>query len=130
VLSAFGSSVAEICHVHEEWPAPGADIDAIVARGTAQVRRDLAGEDDVRVEVEITDRVTVRGYSSVPTFEPQPEAEAPTGVSGDVLIWEDLSPGTTATGPARLESETNSCTIPAGWTVRIDGYRNAILETA
>ena len=30
VLSAFGSSVAEICHVYEEW---GDDHDAIVARG-------------------------------------------------------------------------------------------------
>src|SRR3954470_25055612 len=61
VLSAFGSSVAEICHVYEEW---GEDTDAIVARGTEQVTRDLAGEDDVRVEVEVADRVIVRGYAS------------------------------------------------------------------
>jgi N-methylhydantoinase A len=128
VLSAFGSSVAEICHVYEEWRAPGADTDAIVARGTEQVRRDLAGEDDVRVEVEITDRVTVRGYAPVPTYAPQAHTETEHAVGGDVLIWEGLSAGTTASGPARLESDTNSCTIPAGWTVRIDGYGNAILE--
>jgi acetophenone carboxylase len=132
VLSAFGSSVAEICHVYEEWPAPGADTDEIVERGKAQVRRDLEGErlsvDAARFEVEISDRVTVRGYSPVPTYAPQPREETPARASGDVLLWEDLSPGTTAAGPARLESETNSCSIPAGWSVRIDGHANAILE--
>src|SRR3954469_6330006 len=55
VLSAFGSSVAEICHVYEEW---GDDTEAIIARGETQVRRDLAGEGDVRVEVDVTDHVT------------------------------------------------------------------------
>jgi acetophenone carboxylase len=125
VLSAFGSSVAEICHVYEEW---GEDTDAIVARGTEQVTRDLAGEGDVRVEVEIADRVIVRGYAPVPLFEPQPEPEEPHEVGGDVLVWEDLKPGATASGPARLESDTNTCAIPAGWTARIDGYDNAILE--
>jgi N-methylhydantoinase A len=129
VLSAFGSSVAEICHVYEEW---GADTDAIVERGKARVRRDLEGErlnvDDARFEVEITDRVTVRGYSPVPIYEPQAHTEVSTEHSGDVLDWDALAPGATAHGPARLESETNSCTIPAGWTVRIDGYGNAVLE--
>jgi acetophenone carboxylase len=132
VLSAFGSSVAEICHVFEEWPAAGADTDEVVERGKAQVRRDLEGErlsvEDARFEVEISDRVTVRGYSPVPTYAPQPREETPASASGDVLVWEDLAPGTTASGPARLESETNSCAIPAGWAVRIDGHDNAILE--
>ncbi len=128
VLSAFGSSVAEICHVYEEW---GDDVEAITARGTEQVTRDLAGEHDVRVEVEeLPDRVIVRGFAPVPVFAPQPAAEREHTVEGDVLIWEDLAPGATATGPARLESETNSCAIPAGWAVRIDGHNNAILEQA
>ena len=132
VLSAFGSSVAEICHVYEEWPAPGADPQEIVERGKAHVRRDLEGErlsvDDARFEVEITDRVTVRGYSPVPTYAPQPRAETGATAEGDVLVWEDLAPGASASGPARLESETNSCAIPAGWAVRIDGHDNAILN--
>jgi acetophenone carboxylase len=132
VLSAFGSSVAEICHVYEEWVPAGADTDEIVERGKAHVRRDLEGErlsvDDARFEVEVTDRVTVRGYSPVPTYAPQPSAETGQAVRGDVLVWEDLSPGSTASGPARLESATNSCAIPAGWAVRIDGYDNAILH--
>jgi acetophenone carboxylase len=125
VLSAFGSSVAEICHVYEEW---GDDHDAIVARGTEQVTRDLAGEEDVRVEVEITDRVIVRGYAPVPLFEPRPRDGEQHRVTGDVLIWEDLKPGATASGPTRLESDTNTCTVPDGWAVRIDGYENAILN--
>jgi acetophenone carboxylase len=125
VLSAFGSSVAEICHVYEEW---GVDHDAIVARGSEQVMRDLAGEQDVRVEVEITDHVIVRGYAPVPLYEPQPREGESHRVEGDVLVWEELKPGALASGPVRLESDTNTCSIPAGWAVRIDGYDNAILQ--
>jgi acetophenone carboxylase len=128
VLSAFGSSVAEICHVYEEW---GDDVDAIVARGSEEVMRDLAGEKDVRVEVEqLPDRVIVRGYAPVPVFAPQPVEEREHAVEGDVLVWEELAAGARATGPARLESDTNTCTVPDGWTVRIDGYGNALLEVA
>ncbi len=49
-------------------------------------------------------------------------------MTGDVLVWEELKPGATASGPVRLESDTNTCSIPAGWAVRIDGYDNAILQ--
>jgi acetophenone carboxylase len=125
VLSAFGSSVAEICHVYEEW---GDDHDAIVARGTALLTRDLAGEDDVRIEVEITYHVTVRGSAPVPLFEPRAAEGDAHRVSGEVLVWEQLKPGATASGPTRLESDTNTCAIPAGWALRIDGYDNAILH--
>src|SRR3954447_25744438 len=125
VLSAFGSSVAEICHVYEEW---GEDTDAIAARGEAPVRRDRAGEGDVRVEVDVTDHVTVRGYAPVPLFEPARLEEQPHEVTGDVLVWEQLTPGSHARGPLRLESDTNTCTVPQGWSMRIDGYENAILE--
>jgi N-methylhydantoinase A/oxoprolinase/acetone carboxylase beta subunit len=75
----------------------------------------------------------------VPTFQPHAAAEerqpaqaagtrALAGAQADVLVWEDLRPGATASGPAVLESETNTCTILAGWTARIDGYGNAILR--
>jgi acetophenone carboxylase len=184
VLSAFGSSVAEIAHVHEVWPfralddAGAADeVAGLVAAGLAAVRRDLEGERlaaaDARFSVELTinrdgrttvreigqsadevraavraldaegagmiDRVAVRGFSPMPTFAPHAADEEPhvaraTGTrdlgSGpaDILDWEDLGPGATATGPAVLESATNACTVPAGWTVRIDGYDNAILD--
>jgi acetophenone carboxylase len=183
VLSAFGSSVSEITHVHEEWPFLDlADPDtaeavaAIAARGAAQVTRDLEGERlpvaDARFERTLSvnrggsteehalpaepeaareavaalageggvvDRVAVRGSSPVPRYEPVPEPEDPhaaapagtrelTGGTGDVYVWEDLRPGATADGPAVLESATNSCLVPAGWSVRIDGFGNALLQ--
>jgi N-methylhydantoinase A/oxoprolinase/acetone carboxylase beta subunit len=79
----------------------------------------------------------VRGLSPVPRYEPaaaseEPYAAAPVDRRGsrDVFVWEDLRPGATVAGPAVLESATNSCTIPAGWRVRIDGFSNALLERA
>ncbi len=183
VLSAFGSSVAEICHLHEQWPYVDlADEDAsgavarIVETGLREVRRDLEGErldvEEARFEGEVTiardgrtevrpippdpagaheaiealrgaggvvDRVCVRGLSPVPRYEPQPQATdshaAPVagqrtvaGAGADVLTWEHLHPGATTDGPAVLESETNTCTIPAGWSLQIDGFGNALLE--
>ena len=70
----------------------------------------------------------VRGYAPVPVFEPQPSEGESHRVTGDVLVWEELRPGATASGPVRLESDTNTCSIPAGWAMRIDGFNNAILQ--
>jgi N-methylhydantoinase A len=184
VLSAFGSSVAEICHLHEQWPyldlaaeGTGNAVAQIVEAGLREVRRDLEGErldvDQARFEVEVrvardgraevhpvpvdpsavpeavdsllghgggvVERVCVRGLSPVPRYEPRSEPadahSAPVagrrtiaGRDAAVLTWEDLRPGATADGPAVLESETNTCTIPAGWSLHIDGFGNALLE--
>jgi N-methylhydantoinase A len=184
VLSAFGSSVAEICHLHEQWPyldlasdETGTAVAQIVETGLGEVRRDLEGErldvDAARFEAEVTvarqgqaevhplpvdpsaipeavgwlrdqgdgiiERVCVRGLSPVPRYEPQPEPTkthaAPVAgertVGGDhaaVLTWEHLHPGASAIGPAVLESETNTCTIPAGWSLEIDGFGNSLLK--
>ncbi|MBV9425601.1 MAG: hydantoinase/oxoprolinase family protein [Solirubrobacterales bacterium] len=185
VLSAFGSSVAEICHLHEEWPfldlsTGGVDetVAEILATGLSKVLRDLEGERlpvaDARFECDLTvvrdgrperhelpsdpgaargvvaslgpaggivDRVCVRGLSPVPRFEPTPEpvkehlaepagTRAAAGREVKVLTWESLAPGAQANGPAVLESETNSCAIPAGWSVQIDGFGNALLRRA
>ena len=185
VLSAFGSSVAEICHLHEQWPyldlaseGTGDAIGQIVETGLREVRRDLEGErldvDAARFEGEVTiardgraevhslppdpsaipeavdslragggivERVCVRGLSPVPRYEPHPEPAddhaAPVagkrtiaGAGAAVLTWEHLHPGATATGPAVLESETNTCAIPEGWSLQIDGFGNALLERA
>jgi acetophenone carboxylase len=183
VLSAFGSSVAEICHLHEQWPyldlaASGTAnaVAQIVEAGLRDVRRDLEGErldvSEARFEAEVTvardgqasvhsipsdpdgardaieslrgdggvvERVCVRGLSPVPRYEPSPAPVEPhsapvaggrtiAGREADVLTWEHLHPGATASGPAVLESETNTCTIPAGWSLHIDGFGNALLE--
>jgi len=65
VLSAFGSSVAEICHLHEQWPyldlalpGTGDAVAQIVETGLREVTRDLEGErldvDQARFEAEVT----------------------------------------------------------------------------
>jgi N-methylhydantoinase A/oxoprolinase/acetone carboxylase beta subunit len=186
VLSAFGSSVAEICHLHEQWPyldlaqeGAGDAVAQIVETGLREVTRDLEGErldvDQARFEAEVTvardgraevheipaeprgarsaieslrghgggrgvvERVCVRGLSPVPRYEPHPDPTdvhtAPVagrrtiaGGEAAVLTWEHLHPGAATDGPAVLESETNTCTIPAGWSLHIDGFGNALLE--
>jgi N-methylhydantoinase A len=185
VLSAFGSSVSEILHIHEEHPFAllAGDVDdrlvAALERGVAQVTRDLRGEglpvgeatlscelvtsvggrarrhavepraDALRAELAtlraagetVVERIAVRGSSPVPRYEPvaAPESAyaAPSagsrplrGEPARILVWEDLRPGARASGPALLESETNSCAVPAGWDLTIDGHGNAILRRA
>jgi len=50
VLSAFGSSVSDICHIHEEWPYltldenSGRELKSLVETGRQRVIRDLEGE--------------------------------------------------------------------------------------
>ena len=106
--------------------------EAIVARGKAQVRRDLAGErmsvEDARFEVEITDRVTVRGYSPVPIFAPQPRAETSTRSTATCSSGRTSRPARPRAAPRAWSPRPTRCAIPAGWAVRIDGYDNAILH--
>ena len=84
----------------------------------------------MRVEVEITDHVTVRGYAPVPIFEPQAATES----SRTAVDRRRARLG----GP---QARRHARTAPPGWSptptparsrpagrVRIDGYDNAILE--
>ncbi len=183
VLSAFGSSVAEISHLHEQWPyldlaaeGTAGAVAEIVETGLREVRRDLEGErldvSEARFEADVTvardgqsgvhpippdpdgagsaaealrgaggviERVRIRGLSPVPRYEPsaEPADDHAAPVAGQrtiaghdvaVLTWEALRPGAATDGPAVLESETNTCTIPAGWSLHIDGFGNALLE--
>ena len=179
VLSAFGSSVSDISHVHEEWPflelSQGADekVMSIVETGRKRVLRDLEGEGlttaDATLSAEVTvangskrnltfelepkavksalseagsgtiERVAVRGVSPVPRLEPTEESgrshDAQPGSNRTVLgeeagvyDWADLSPGATISGPAMLESETNTCYVADGWKLRMDGFGNAVLQ--
>jgi acetophenone carboxylase len=151
VLSAFGSSVADVCHVLEEFPYGPVDA-GLVERMRATVLRDLEGEgfavDAASVVTEYTvggrtsaepaavvDRVAVRGTVSVPRFDPatvsgdggQPEL---VGERAGMRLyrWDDLRPGAVIAGPAVLESDTNTCVIPAGWRLRADEFTNGVLE--
>jgi N-methylhydantoinase A len=183
VLSAFGSSVSQIVHIHEEHPfadlnddVDDALVDAL-ERGVSEVSRDLRGEGlsvadatfscelitsrdgsserytlepdadalasalrELRAEGDaVVERISVRGSSPVAVYEPVAGEESPytpessesralRGHDAQVFVWEDLRPGASASGPALLESETNSCAIPTGWGVHIDGHANAVLR--
>lgn len=179
VLSAFGSSVSDISHIHEEWPfldlSDGAEeqVWKLVEAGRERVLRDLEGEGlstgDAVLAAEVTvangrsrnltlelepekvraalsqvgsgtvERVAVRGVSPVPRLELEPspgeryEAEARErrlvcGEEAGIYDWDDLSPGAVISGPAVLESGTNTCTVPAGWRLEMDGFANAVLR--
>ncbi len=179
VLSAFGSSVSDISHVHEEWPflqlSQGADekVMGIVETGRERVLRDLEGEgltaSDATLSAEVTvangstrnltfelepeavkaalseagsgtiERVAVRGVLPVPRLEPTEEPSRPhdaqpgsnrtvLGEEARVYDWADLSPGAAISGPAMLESETNTCYVADGWKLRMDGFGNAVLR--
>lgn len=178
VLSAFGSSVSDISHVHEEWPFlnasdAGEKVWKLVEAGRERVLRDLEGEgltaaeatlsgevtvangdtrnlsldlDEGRIKAALSEagggvveRVAVRGVSPVPRIELSEEAgeahrASPVGKRGvlgedaGVYDWDDLSAGATISGPAMLESETNTCHVPAGWALRVDGFGNGVLE--
>ncbi len=177
ILSAFGSSVADVCHVLEEFPytqvANGADeaIGPLVEGLRRTVVRDLEGEGfrarDATLRAELTfahqggseivtvdaeraavthalehapdvsllERVAVRGTVSVPRFDPAlvtgdgRAAESFGERAGARLFhWGDLRPGTAIDGPAVLESDTNTCAIPAGWRLRADEFTNGVLE--
>lgn len=182
VLSAFGSSVSDIAHVHEEWPFLSLSKDAegrvwdLVEAGRERVLRDLEGEGltaaDATLSAELTvangrtrnwaveldpgrvratlayarsegggviERVAVRGVSPVPRLELQAspgeryhahssKGRKVFGEGAGVYDWDKLSPGAVISGPAVLESETNTCTVPAGWELEMDGFGNAVLQ--
>ena len=86
----------------------------------------------------------------VPKYQPQQEPMPPSPLSADVavkggrkvhfggkaavdtIIYErdTLGIGMTVTGPAIVEQFNATTVIPPGWTGRVDGFRNLILEKA
>jgi N-methylhydantoinase A/oxoprolinase/acetone carboxylase beta subunit len=85
------------------------------------------------------ERVAVRGVSPVPRLELEPspgeryeakprESRSLLGEEAGIYDWNDLSPEAVIPGPAVLESETNTCTVPAGWELEMDGFANAVLR--
>jgi len=117
--------------------------EATVANGTT---RDLTFElEPERVKATLSEagggtieRVAVRGVSPVPRIELTEESGQPhdvqprssrkvLGEKAGVYDWDDLSTGATITGPAMLESETNTCYVADGWKLQMDGFGNAIL---
>lgn len=152
VLSAFGSSVADVCHVVEAFPYAPLD-NGLVEQLRTTVLRDLEGEGfpsaDAVLTTEYTaggrttseppggtiERVAVRGTVAVPRFDPAvvPDDGKAVESFGErdgarLYHWGDLRPGAVIDGPAVLESDTNTCAIPAGWRLRADEFTNGVLE--
>jgi N-methylhydantoinase A len=113
--------------------------------GTTMIRADPA---DVPAALEqaraaggkLLERAAVRGTFPVPIFDLRPaqkSAHTPSpqhrrsvlGAAAGVFDWDALRPGASVTGPAIIESGTNTVTVPASWTLSIDEYDNGILET-
>jgi N-methylhydantoinase A len=89
----------------------------------------------------IIERVAIRGVSPVPRIELTEKPGQPYDAEprdsrrvldkeAGVYDWNDLSAGATITGPAMLESDTNTCHIADGWTLQMDGFGNAVLQKA
>jgi N-methylhydantoinase A/oxoprolinase/acetone carboxylase beta subunit len=89
----------------------------------------------------VAQRVAVRGVSEMPSFEPSPvvlkqQTPSPFGereVRGEkatLFEWEQLPAGAAMAGPFVLESGTNTCSIPSGWQITIDGFCNGVIRQA
>jgi N-methylhydantoinase A len=109
----------------------------------AQIHGHAAKERPVEV---VSYRLRLR--VTVPKYEPRQEAAPPLPSAPDVArkgtrdIYFDgrtptaatlyerdrLDVGSTVAGPAIVEQFDATTVIPAGWTARVDGYRNLILE--
>ena len=49
------------------------------------------------------------------------------GEKATLFEWEQLPAGAAMIGPLVLESGTNTCSIPSGWQVTIDGFGNGVI---
>jgi acetophenone carboxylase len=99
----------------------------------------LAGGDG---HARVIERATVVAVCPVPRYQPprlegERHSPEPTGrrriltadgeVEAAIFDWDALRPGAVAQGPAVLEASANTCTIPKGWRVEVDGYGNGTL---
>jgi acetophenone carboxylase len=99
----------------------------------------LAGGDG---HARVIERATVVAVCPVPRYEPprlksERHSPEPTGrrrvltAAGEadaaIFDWDALRPGAVVQGPAVLEASANTCTVPAGWRVEVDGYGNGLL---
>jgi N-methylhydantoinase A len=109
----------------------------------AQIHGHAAKERPVEVvSYRVRVRVTVPKYE--PRSEPAPARPAAAAAKGrrrihvgatqsvEATLYErdKLDIGTTIAGPAIVEQFDATTVIPQGWTGRVDGYRNLILERA
>ncbi len=97
----------------------------------------------VAVTARLVEQVTVTATAPVARYEPPKltgKAHAPSSSStrsvlfgsgrADARIydWDRLEAGAKVKGPAVLEGSANTCTVPPGWKLDVDGYGNGILR--
>ena len=80
-------------------------------------------------------RLQAIGLVEHPTLESQPEQPyqpRPAGQKDNFVLYqrEELKPGATFMGQALVFQLDSTVYIPAGWSARVDGYYNLILERA
>lgn len=139
VFSAFGSSSMDVGHLYyrrAEVPVgPGRGLTALAAAGQA-------GDAGLVVTM-----VGLRTQAPVPHYDilatPQTSGDAFQARKGirpvfmeasqgpqEIPIYEmsRLGPGHQIRGPAVVESQDTTLLLQAGWQLRVDAYRNCILE--
>jgi N-methylhydantoinase A len=91
----------------------------------AQIHGHAAKERPVEV---VSYRVRVR--VTVPKYEPrsEPSSARPAAPVATLYERDKLDVGAAIAGPAIVEQFDATTVIPQGWTGRVDGYRNLILE--
>jgi N-methylhydantoinase A len=70
-------------------------------------------------------RLHAVGRLDHPALDHEPEHDHPVG--GSTLWREDLRPGARFGGPCRVAQMDSTTIVPAGWSARVDAYRNLIL---
>jgi N-methylhydantoinase A/oxoprolinase/acetone carboxylase beta subunit len=103
----------QLCAALSEANRASGTVERVAVRGVLPVHRS-------ELEAGLEQDYTASPYAHRSIF----------GAQAGLYNWNDLRPGALITGPAVLESETNSCTIPNGWELRIDGFSNAVLRPA
>jgi N-methylhydantoinase A len=73
VLSAFGSSISNVCHVHEEWPHVAAGqaeaiVEDVLARGRRAVLAELEGEGGAPGQADLHVELTVESGGETTTW--------------------------------------------------------------
>ena len=88
--------------------------------------------DQPSLELEAIRVVATLAGPDLPPLPPVPTSHHPHAdrhtAAGPVYDWENLGPGAHLAGPALLAGRHATVVVPAGWSLQLDGGRNAILQ--
>jgi N-methylhydantoinase A len=126
--------------LRDEWGERRVELD--LTRPPAAELERLARGDGRGVVLE---RMALVGVCPVASYEPprvDGERHRPTPigrrslhlatgeVDAELFDWDALTAGAVVVGPAVLEASANTCTVPPGWQLDLDGYGNGLLGPA